>query len=164
MTNRMAAAMQDVAAATVSPADVMHKLSASGLVKPLQYIGGEWRAAVSGQVYRVVSPWDGTEVHAEVAKGSREDACQAIEAAALSFPEWRETTAKSRATILRYGVREYRFSRLRGSWSNGRKPSCGIKSYPVESRRLSFICRFVNPLIVTAVELPIRLTPGNGTT
>src|SRR5258706_16381133 len=61
--------------------------------KYLNFIGGEWVAARSGKTYQNRNPADAREIVAEYASGSREDAQEAIEAAAKASPAWSAATA-----------------------------------------------------------------------
>ena len=51
------------------------------------FIGGEWVAAESGEVYEDYNPYTG-EVFARVAAGGRADAIKAVDAAQAAFPGW----------------------------------------------------------------------------
>ncbi|TYK51383.1 NAD-dependent succinate-semialdehyde dehydrogenase [Actinomadura decatromicini] len=62
-------------------------------------IGGEWRKARSGATFPVHDPATG-EVIATVADADPEDAADAMEAAAASFPRWSATPPKQRAALL----------------------------------------------------------------
>ena len=64
------------------------------------FIGGEWRAAASGERFDVSDP--GTEeVIAQVANGGAADARAAAEAAADAQPEWAARPPRARAEVLR---------------------------------------------------------------
>src|SRR5687767_5301954 len=64
------------------------------------FIGGEWRAAASGERFDVVDP--GTEeVIAQVANAGADDAAAAAEAAAVAQPGWAATPPRERAEVLR---------------------------------------------------------------
>jgi succinate-semialdehyde dehydrogenase / glutarate-semialdehyde dehydrogenase len=64
-----------------------------------QYIGGEFRKAVSGRTIGVIDPADESVIR-EVPYGGAEDARAAVEAAAGAFPAWRGQTASDRARPL----------------------------------------------------------------
>jgi hypothetical protein len=56
------------------------------------FVAGDWRAALDGAEERASSPATGEDLGA-VAKGDREDARQAVAAAAGAFPGWSAETA-----------------------------------------------------------------------
>jgi succinate-semialdehyde dehydrogenase / glutarate-semialdehyde dehydrogenase len=66
---------------------------------PSIYIGGTWGPALSGCVFDVRDPADGTQV-ARVSAGGREDAKAAIDAAATAFADWSSRTAYERSDVL----------------------------------------------------------------
>ncbi len=68
--------------------------------KYLNFIGGEWVAARSGKTYQNRNPADAREIVAEYASGSREDAQEAIQAAAKASPAWSAATAVARGRVL----------------------------------------------------------------
>ena len=63
------------------------------------FVAGEWRAALDGAEERASSPATGEDLGA-VARGDREDARQAVAAAADAFPGWAAETAFARAAAL----------------------------------------------------------------
>jgi len=63
------------------------------------FIGGQWRPAESGAVFPVTNPASG-EILAHVSDGSRNDAREAITAAAEAFAAWSQRTAYQRAEVL----------------------------------------------------------------
>lgn len=65
------------------------------------FIDGEWVPSASGETFEVRNPSNG-EVIAHVAKGTRDDAKKAIQAARLAFDEsgWGESKARERAELL----------------------------------------------------------------
>ena len=65
------------------------------------YVNGEWRDASGGETFPSINPSNG-EVIANVAKGTREDAVAAIEAARQSFDrgEWANKSFKARSDIM----------------------------------------------------------------
>ena len=65
----------------------------------LNRIGGEDRAAASGETFDTVSPVDGS-VLCSVARGGEADIDQAAEAAKRAFPAWRDTPLAERKKIL----------------------------------------------------------------
>jgi acyl-CoA reductase-like NAD-dependent aldehyde dehydrogenase len=64
------------------------------------FIGGEWVGARSGKTYQSNNPADRREVVAEYPSGAREDAQEAIQAAAKAFPGWAANTPVARGRIL----------------------------------------------------------------
>ncbi len=63
------------------------------------FVAGEWRDAAGGETLEATSPATGGEL-GPVARGDREDAARAIEAAAASYPGWARATAFARAQKL----------------------------------------------------------------
>jgi acyl-CoA reductase-like NAD-dependent aldehyde dehydrogenase len=51
------------------------------------FIGGKWVDSASGETFDDLNPYTG-QVYAQVPAGGREDARQAVDAAAAAFPEW----------------------------------------------------------------------------
>jgi succinate-semialdehyde dehydrogenase/glutarate-semialdehyde dehydrogenase len=76
------------------------KISDQALLRNQAYIDGTWCDADSGETLSVVNPANGNVV-AEVAKCGTAETRRAIEAAERAQLEWRQTTAKERAAILR---------------------------------------------------------------
>ena len=70
------------------------------LLKTRSYIDGAWRSGKSGRSLPVLNPATGALV-AEVSKADADDTKSAIEAAHRAFGEWRQTTPKQRAQLLR---------------------------------------------------------------
>jgi aldehyde dehydrogenase (NAD+) len=68
--------------------------------KYLNFIAGQWVAARSGKTYQNTNPADNREVVAEYSAGGREEAQDAIQAAAKAFPGWAATSAVVRGRIL----------------------------------------------------------------
>lgn len=66
------------------------------------FIDGRWRGATAGDTFDVRDPATG-EVVASVAAGGRDDAREAIEAAARALPAWSSRTAYERSAILYRG-------------------------------------------------------------
>ncbi|HLV79149.1 MAG TPA: aldehyde dehydrogenase family protein [Chthonomonadaceae bacterium] len=64
------------------------------------YIGGEWRAALSGATFESVNPARTEEVLGVFARSGAEDVEAAATAATAAFPGWRRTPAPTRAAIL----------------------------------------------------------------
>ena len=71
-----------------------------GLLRAQAYIDGRWVDADSGETFAVENPATG-ETLAEVACCGGAETSRAIEAAATAFEQWRHTTAKERAALLR---------------------------------------------------------------
>ena len=63
-----------------------------------QFVAGAWSESQDGQTFEDRDPYTG-DVVAEVPAGSREDARQAIEAAAAAFPAWSKTPPAARQKI-----------------------------------------------------------------
>ena len=63
------------------------------------YIGGEWRPASDGAVFRSVNPATEACV-AQVARGNSEDVAAAVASAKAAFPAWRLTPAPARGEFL----------------------------------------------------------------
>lgn len=76
------------------------QLSDPDLFRTQCYVNGRFVDAPEGAQFIVLNPADGSEV-AMVADADAAFTEQAIEAAALAFPDWRRQTAKARAAILR---------------------------------------------------------------
>ena len=68
--------------------------------KYLNFIAGQWVAARSGKTYQNTNPADTRDVVAEYSAGAREEAQDAIQAAAKAFPGWAATSAVVRGRIL----------------------------------------------------------------
>ncbi|CAK7233756.1 hypothetical protein SBRCBS47491_008719 [Sporothrix bragantina] len=64
------------------------------------FIGGKWTAAASGATFPVHDPEDG-EVAFHVANNSRDEVCQAIDAAQRAFLEYKKFSHRRRRTLLR---------------------------------------------------------------
>jgi acyl-CoA reductase-like NAD-dependent aldehyde dehydrogenase len=68
--------------------------------KNLNFIGGEWVPARSGQTYQNVNPADTTEIVAEYPVSGKQEAVDAIAAAGAAFPKWAGMTAVARGRVL----------------------------------------------------------------
>lgn len=55
------------------------------------YIGGEWVDSCSKDTFEDINPYNNT-IFAQIAKGNRDDAIRAIEAATKAFPSWATTS------------------------------------------------------------------------
>ncbi|MFN0200079.1 MAG: NAD-dependent succinate-semialdehyde dehydrogenase [Bacteroidia bacterium] len=75
-------------------------LSSPQLLQNQAYINGEWRTAVSGEMFEVQNPAT-DEVITTVANVGKQETLQAIEAAYQAFQSWKQTSATERATLLR---------------------------------------------------------------
>jgi 1-pyrroline dehydrogenase len=64
-----------------------------------QLIGGKWVDAASGESLEVINPAN-DQVIANVPKSSSEDVDRAVEAAAIAFETWRQTTPQDRSLLL----------------------------------------------------------------
>ena len=76
------------------------KLSDPKLFRQQCFINGEWRDANSGNTIEVTNPAN-NDVIGTAPKMGGEETKEAIEAAEVAFHEWKKTTAKHRAEILR---------------------------------------------------------------
>ncbi|MXX74401.1 MAG: NAD-dependent succinate-semialdehyde dehydrogenase [Holophagales bacterium] len=85
--------------ATRAPADRID-LADPGLLRAQAYIDGQWVDADSGETFAVENPATG-DVLADVACCGGAETSRAIEAAGRAFEQWRHTTAKERAAMLR---------------------------------------------------------------
>ena len=75
-------------------------LTDPGLLRDQAYIDGQWVDADSGETFAVENPANG-ETLAEVSCCGSAETKRAIEAAGRAFEQWRHTTAKERAALLR---------------------------------------------------------------
>ena len=66
----------------------------------LNFIGGEWVAARSGQTYQNVNPADTREVVTQYPASGKEEAQEAIQAAQKAYPAWAALTPVARGRIL----------------------------------------------------------------
>lgn len=64
------------------------------------YIGGQWQASVSGEVYPNPNPADTDEIVGRFQDSDQQDARAAIEAAQAAFEAWRSTPMSKRAAVL----------------------------------------------------------------
>ncbi|MDE2851260.1 MAG: NAD-dependent succinate-semialdehyde dehydrogenase [Acidobacteriota bacterium] len=76
------------------------ELANPGLLRDQAYIDGQWVDADSGETFAVDNPATG-EALAEVACCGGAETKRAIDAAGRAFEQWRHTTAKERAALLR---------------------------------------------------------------
>ncbi|WP_439544922.1 NAD-dependent succinate-semialdehyde dehydrogenase [Sandarakinorhabdus sp.] len=76
------------------------KLTDQSLLKDALLINGEWLKPAGLASFDVTNPSTGA-ILAQVAKGGQAEAAAAIAAADAALPDWRDRTAKERATILR---------------------------------------------------------------
>lgn len=76
------------------------KISDEGLLRSQAYINGQWSGADGGETFDVLDPATGNVV-ATVAKCGTAETRRAIEAAESAQIEWRKTTVKERASLLR---------------------------------------------------------------
>ena len=77
--------------------------SGDAVVLPLgreHFYGGAWHAPVGGRRMAVSDPATGAAL-GEVADGCATDADRAVQAARLAFPDWRDTSGKERARMVR---------------------------------------------------------------
>lgn len=75
------------------------------------YINGSWVSAISGHTKKMINPFN-QEVIAEVPRGSREDAKEAIRAARAAFDnsEWRHVSPYERGNLLFHVAEKIRFN------------------------------------------------------
>lgn len=66
----------------------------------LNFIGGEWVPADSGETSQIVNPSKPTEVLGTTPNSGMRETESAIEAAAKALPEWKATMASARGAIL----------------------------------------------------------------
>jgi aldehyde dehydrogenase (NAD+) len=64
------------------------------------YVGGEWRASLTGRTYEKGNPWRPGEPVGEFPASGEEDVNAAVAAAAAAFPEWSRRPAAQRASFL----------------------------------------------------------------
>ena len=64
------------------------------------YVGGEWRAAMSGRTYEKRNPARPSEVVGEFPASGEEDVNAAVQTAVGAFPEWSRKPAAQRAAVL----------------------------------------------------------------
>ena len=76
----------------------LQRLKDSTLLQTASYINGQW--IQSSRRFTVTDPGSG-QVITEVCNSGAAETTQAIDAAAASFPAWKQQTAKARAMILR---------------------------------------------------------------
>lgn len=76
------------------------QINDQALLRTQAHIDGQWCAADSGETFDVMNPATGQAV-ATVARCGTDETRRAIEAAERAQVEWRETTAKERAALLR---------------------------------------------------------------
>lgn len=76
------------------------KLSDPKLFRQQCYLNGQWRDAISGDTLEVSNPAI-NDVIGSVPKMGGEETLEAIQAAEIAFHDWKKTTAKHRADILR---------------------------------------------------------------
>ncbi|MBV0931958.1 NAD-dependent succinate-semialdehyde dehydrogenase [Marinobacterium weihaiense] len=76
------------------------KLKDSRLLRQQAYVDGRWTDAASGETFAVLNPATGEEL-AQVPLMVETDAERAVDLAESAFHQWKKTTAKERAEILR---------------------------------------------------------------
>ena len=62
-------------------------------------IGGQWKDASDGKLFKTTCPADGSFL-AECAEATREDVDEAVAAAWKAFESWKNTTVAERAAVL----------------------------------------------------------------
>ncbi|CAB3734641.1 NAD-dependent succinate-semialdehyde dehydrogenase [Paraburkholderia rhynchosiae] len=75
-------------------------LTRNELIRPLNFIDGQWIAAANGARFAVINPATGDTI-VEVANSSAADARAATDAASRALPAWRARLPRERAEILR---------------------------------------------------------------
>jgi succinate-semialdehyde dehydrogenase/glutarate-semialdehyde dehydrogenase len=75
-------------------------LRRADLLRKQAWLNGEWADSDSGETFAVTNPATGEEL-AQVPRMGRAETRRALEAAAAAYPDWRATTARERAGILR---------------------------------------------------------------
>src|ERR687893_1406589 len=69
-------------------------------IESKNFIGGEWVAADSGEVYEVTNPANPSETLGTTPKSAEGETKRAIEAAAKALPEWQAMLPSGRGAIL----------------------------------------------------------------
>src|SRR3712207_7431566 len=69
-------------------------------IESKNFIGGEWVAAGSGEVYEVTNPANLSETLGTTPKSGEGETKRAIEAAAKALPEWKAMLPSGRGAIL----------------------------------------------------------------
>ena len=69
-------------------------------IESKNFIGGEWVAADSGEVYEVTNPANPSETLGMTPKSGEGETKRAIEAAAKALPEWKAMLPSGRGAIL----------------------------------------------------------------
>jgi aspartate-semialdehyde dehydrogenase len=80
--------------------EALSSLNDRHLLRDLSYIGGRWVAAKTGASFKVTDPASSTTL-AWVASLGREEALEAVDAAADAYAAWRALLPQHRASILR---------------------------------------------------------------
>ena len=78
----------------------MLQLSDKSLLKSHAYVNGEWVSAASGKTFEVTDPATG-KVIGTMPDFDKSDTIKAIQAAEAALPEFRKTTGRERARLLR---------------------------------------------------------------
>jgi len=76
------------------------QLSDKSLLKSHAYVNGEWVSAASGKTFEVTDPATG-KVIGTMPDFDKSDTIKAIQAAEAALPEFRKTTGRERARLLR---------------------------------------------------------------
>lgn len=77
----------------------MLKLKNKNLLKKLNFIGGEWVSADSGETFEILNPFNG-EVIASVPKCGKAETTRAIQVAHAAFDSFKAMSPKARADLL----------------------------------------------------------------
>jgi alpha-ketoglutaric semialdehyde dehydrogenase len=69
-------------------------------IESLNFIGGEWVPADSGETLEIVNPSNPSEVLGTTPRSDKEETERAVEAAAEALPDWKATLPPARGAIL----------------------------------------------------------------
>src|SRR5215211_2100194 len=76
------------------------KILIESQIDSLNFIGGEWVPADSGETSEIVNPSNPSEVLGTTPKSDKAETQRAIEAAAEALPNWKATLPAARGAIL----------------------------------------------------------------
>jgi acyl-CoA reductase-like NAD-dependent aldehyde dehydrogenase len=69
-------------------------------IESLNFIGGEWVPADSGETSEIVNPSNPSEILGTTPKSDKAETERAIEAAAEALPDWKDTLPAARGAVL----------------------------------------------------------------
>ncbi|HKH57635.1 MAG TPA: aldehyde dehydrogenase family protein, partial [Rubrobacter sp.] len=69
-------------------------------IESMNFIGGEWVPADSGETSEIVNPSNPSEVLGTTPKSDKAETERAIEAAAEALPDWKDTLPAARGAVL----------------------------------------------------------------